>query len=253
MSNIYLVNVGCNTAHSSIARSPRFANGSFVFVPFPCPNPDEEFVRQYSPMYVPFVRNCILTHDDPDWPYLTYGDDCNNPRARALCHVAQGDILLFWGLLCNNAGNAWATFDGNSGWYLLGALRVAEILVGGQTPEDAHADHVPRARRNVHFNDGVLRATDRVFVADPEYSTLFTTAVDLEVGNEQGLVYSAMRTATGLRLCRNGSPKWSSSLRACRRMWDLDDPEHWQRAQLVRNAILADNNNYDLLRDIVHA
>jgi len=36
-------------------------------------------------------------------------------------------------------------------------------------------------------------------------------------------------------------------------MWDLDDPEHWQRAQLVRNAILAGNNNYDLLRDIVHA
>ena len=252
MSNIYLLNVGCNAAHSSIARSPRFADGSFLFVPFPCPHPGEEFVRQYPPVCLPFVRNCLLTHDDPDWAHLTYGDDCDNLRARALRRVAQGDILLFWGLLWSNTCNTWATFDGNRDWYLLGAMRVAEILVGGQAPEDAHADHVARVRRNVHFNDGVLRATDRVFVADPEYSARFSTAVSLGVVNEQGLVYQTMRTAHGLRLCRNGRRKWSSSLRTCRLMWDLDDPEHWQRAQLVRDAIIV-SNNHDLLRDIVPA
>jgi len=184
MSTIYLVNVGCNAAHSSIARSPLFGDGSFVFVPFPCRNPGDEFVRQYPPACAPFVRNCVLTHDDPDWANLTYGDDCHNARARALYQVEEGDSLLFWGMLWNNAGNTWATFDGNRGWYLLGALRVAEILQGGQTPEDAHENHVARAGLNMHFNDGVLRETDRVFIANPRYSALFTKAVDLGVTNQ---------------------------------------------------------------------
>jgi hypothetical protein len=254
MSKIYLVNVGSNAAHSATARSPVFKGDSFCFVPFPCPDPRNEFVRNYPQACIPFVKikNGVLTHDDPDWGNLTYGDNCANLRARALNQVEKGDILLFWGMLWNNTGNGWIGFRGGRGWYLLAAFRVAEFLSGGQVPDDAHhEDHAARAGQNVHFRNGKLRKNDRVFIADPGYSALFATAVDLGVANTQGLVYQAMRTARGLALCCNGRPRWYSSLRACRAMWNLDKPEHWQRVQLVRDAIQM-ANGYDLLRDIPH-
>ena len=130
MSRVFLINIGANSRHSSVARSPRFSNGSFIFVPFP--NAGGHWIRNYPRLCGPFVRATSLdTHDDPDWANLTYGDDCANGRARALKQVIHGDILLFWGMLWGNRGNSWDDFDGSYGWYLFGAFRVAEIVFGG--------------------------------------------------------------------------------------------------------------------------
>jgi hypothetical protein len=35
MSTVYVINVGCNTSHSSIALSPVFPDGRFHYVSFP--------------------------------------------------------------------------------------------------------------------------------------------------------------------------------------------------------------------------
>ena len=246
MSTIYLINVGANSAHSSIARSPRFSDGTFVFVPFPW---DGDRIRRYPANCKAFVRTAALTHDDPDWPNLTYGDDCGNSRAGNLRRVSEGDILLFWGLLWNNIGNTWLDFTGQKGWYLLGALRVCEVLMDGQSPKHARGENVARARRNVHFINGVLPFGHRVFIGDPRYSTLFSHAVDLEGDRHDGLVYRTMRDKNGNRLDLNDHAKFYSYLRTCRPMWDLDVANDRRLAGTVRDRIRR-INDYDLLADI---
>jgi len=247
VSRIFLINIGANSAHSSVARSPRFSNGSFIFVPFP--NPGGKWIRDYPSLCRPFVRTTSLdTHDDPDWQHLTYGDDCANGRAGSLQRVTEGDILLFWGMLWGNRGNSWYDFDGSHGWYLFGAFRVAEILFGGQRVTQALPEHVDRARRNVHFTHGPLPKTHRVFIGDSRYSTQFVRAVDLEVNREEGLLYRTIRTANGQPLTINGTPKWNSSLRSCRPVWDLDIQTDCRLACVVRDAIMA-ANDYNLLAD----
>ena len=110
MSRIFLINIGSNSAHSSVARSPRFSNGSFIFVPFP--NAGGAWARNYPHPCRPFIRTTSLeTHDDPDWPNLTYGDDCANGRAGSLQRVKEGDVLLFWGMLWENQVDSWQHFN----------------------------------------------------------------------------------------------------------------------------------------------
>ena len=247
MSTVYLINIGANSSHGSVARSPHFADGSFVFMPFP--HPGGALIRNYPRACRPFIRTTSLnTHDDPDWSNLTYGDDCANGRAGSLQQVNEGDILLFWGLLWRNSGNCWQHFDGSYGWYLFGALRVAETLFGGQRANHARPEHIARARRNVHFNHGPLPQTHRVFVGDLRHSQLFERAVDLQVDRADGLLYRTIHAADGQPLTLNGRPKWNSSLRCCRPIWDLDVANDRTLASTVRDAIQT-NNAYDLLAD----
>ena len=248
MSRVFLVNIGSNRSHSTIARSPLFEDGSFLFVPFP--DVGGVWVRNYPRSCRPFVRTTSLeTHDDPDWTNLTYGDDCANGRARSLQQVTEGAILLFWGMLWGNRGNSWQHFDGSCGWYLFGALRIAEIIYGGQRATQVRPENVARARQNVHFVNGPLPQTHRVFIGDQQYSTRFQRAVDLEVNRENGLLYRTIRTAGGQPLALNGTPKWNSSLRSCRPIWDLRVANDRQLAQTVCDAIAA-INDYNLLADM---
>jgi hypothetical protein len=236
MSKVYIVNVGANTSHRSIARSPIFINGEFKFVSFP----DQNSIRPYPSEVRPFIRDSDLhyTHLDPDWQNLTYGDNCKNLRARALFSVREKDILLFWALLWNNSGKAWDNFTGERCWCLIGALRVQEILEGGQCPENAK-DYslIERARQNAHFYRGRLDPGHRVFIGDTNYSNFFAKAIDLEVKSESGLIYQVACAANGTPLSLNGRPRWNSSLRACRVIWDLDDPDSRARAEIAANAI----------------
>jgi hypothetical protein len=246
MSTVYVINVGANGAHSSAARSPRFADGSFVFVPFPW-NGDR--IRQYPNECKPFIRTASLTHDDPDWPNLTYGDDCANSRAGNLQLVSEGDILLFWGLLWDNNQTDWSGFTGQKGWYLFGALRVCQILIGGQRWRRARPENVARARRNVHFNDGPLPIGHRVFIGEPRYSALFSRAVDLQGDRRDGLVYRSMRNKHGNPLVLNDRAPFYSYLRTCRPMWNLRVTQDRRLACIVRNRILQ-TNEYDLFAGI---
>jgi hypothetical protein len=246
MSKVYLVNVGANSAHSSTARSPLFDDGSFVFVSFP--HPGMRGVRPYPLEALPFVRGIDIhdTHGDPDWQYLTYGDGCDSPRARALKRVVEDDVLLFWGLFWRNNGDGWDAFTGERRWCMIGALRVREILEAGQRAADASPSRIKRARRNVHFYRGELDPGNRVFIGCTRYSRLFPVAVDLEVGKRSGLLYRTIRTASGNVLALGGKPDWNSSLRSCRPVWDLADPKSRRLAQIARDRI-HQRTGYDLL------
>jgi hypothetical protein len=249
MSKIYLVNVGANTSHRSIAKSPIFDNGEFKFVSFP--TKDRGF-RPYPSEVRPFIRVIDIhhTHLDPDWQNLTYGDKCENRRARALFSVRENDTLLFWALLWHNSGKGWDNFTDEKCWCLIGALRVQEILEGGQCPEDAKDSLIiERARQNVHFCGGKLDPGHRVFIGDVRYSNFFNKAVNLEVKSESGLIYQVARAANGSPLSLNGTPRWNSSLRACRVIWDLEDLYARARAEIAANAINK-HTGYHLLAGI---
>jgi hypothetical protein len=251
MTTIYLVNIGANMKHRSVARSPIFPDGRFVYVPFPTSR--EGSCQAYPLNARPFVRDATRrrAHADPDWEGLTYGDCCINPRAISLRKVVPGDILLFWGLLWENDGADWAAFNGSKDWYLLGAIRVAEILRGGEHFSRLPKALRPRAKRNAHlYRRSVVHASDRVFIGDPKRSMRFEFAVPLEIGKRNGLAYRVFTTADGRPLKPNGVPSWEKSLRSCRPMWRLDDPRQRQRAQIVAKAI-AERNEFDLLSGLV--
>jgi hypothetical protein len=196
------------------------------------------------------VRNVRLrrTHLDPDWGNLTYGDHCRNPRARALVNVEENDILLFWALLWHNSGMSWETFSGSRSWGFIGCMRVREILEAGHRPRDARTIPVGQVRRNAHFRQGRVPRGDRVFIGCRQHSRLFGTAVDLQVGTQGGLVYRTIRTAKGEPLPYLG--RWSSYLRACRTIWDLESNNDRRRAEIAENAIAASENGFRLLADL---
>lgn len=248
MSKVYLINIGANTSDSSRARSPVFADGRYVYVPFSYEEEGTDGCREYPEAAQNYIRHLDgrSTHCDPDWTGLTYGDNCDNRRARALRRVVEDDILLFWALLWFNSGDSWADFTGEKHWYFIGALRVREILRPGQRPEDAKSSRVARAKRNVHFRQGRLDAGNYVFIGCTKHSTQFTKAVDLQVTHSEGLIYRTIRTARGGPLSLDGTPHWSSSLRSCRPVWNLGITEERARAKIARDAILR-QTGYDLL------
>jgi hypothetical protein len=251
MSSVYLVNVGANTSHSAKARSPIFQDGSWVYVSFPTSHAHPPPV--YSVDALPFLQGvgAEYTHADPSWEDLSYGDNCANPRAGALKKVTKGDILLFWGLLWMNGGRDWSGFSGERGWYLFGALRVEETTVPGQSVQQVSEHNRLRAGRNAHFvkGAGLLLPNERVFLGAPRYSNRFSRAVDLEVTRPSGLMYTTFTSSKGDLLTPDGNPSWISSLRSCRKIWDLSDPVARSRAHIVREAIVT-RTRFDFLEDL---
>ena len=67
-------------------------------------------------------------------------------------------------------------------------------------PQDAE-----RALKNIHFRgQNNLLSNDYVFVGNPLSSCAFTKAVDLQVSNDNGLIYKAFTTADGSPLTEMG-------------------------------------------------
>lgn len=261
LPGIYMINVGVNTGQYSRARSPIFNAAprntpNFIYVPFYSTNPDET-VCKYPDECLPFLNPKYATdvsgraHADPDWNNCTYGDNCNNPRGAALRNVSNGDILLFWGLLCDSTNGGWSGFkDDQKGWYLLGVLRVEKKFCAGCDLAKVSPKVRKRALKNVHFRGKEnLYQDNYVFVGDTRYSGLFRRAVDLQVRLEEGLIYRVFRTAAGERLPLHGRPRWPSALRCCRKVLDLNLPEHLERAKQLQAAI-NQTAEIDIFRDI---
>jgi hypothetical protein len=251
MIKIFLVNVGANTSDQSRARSPIFERGRFVYVPFSFKQRGNDGYRDYPVTTRPFIRNMHgrATHCDPDWDNYTYGDNCQNGRARALAKARAGDILLFWGLLWNNTCKSWDGFTGEKGWFLLGALRIQEILIQRQRPSECSTpDACRRAAANAHFDRDVLDKGHRVFVGSRRHSKRFPKAVPFYTAQSR-LLFDAVRTADGRYLRIRGKPSWNSGTRSCRAVWNLNKVAQRLRAKLVRNVILR-HTGYDLLRDV---
>ena len=157
MSKLFLINVGANKSHASIARSPIFPGHQFVYISFPSIRTTGA-VCPYPPETRPYLRPSkpSQTHLDPDWKRLTYGDYLHYGRAAALRRAVPGDILLFWGLLWRNNGRNWGDFTGEYGWYFIGALRIEEILDEGQTPADANHITLEGQQRTSTFTRAFL-------------------------------------------------------------------------------------------------
>lgn len=251
MSKIFLVNVGANTSDRSRARSPIFRGDRWIYVPFSYKRRGKDGYKDYPVPTRPFIRamHGRTTHCDPDWDSYTYGDYCLNRRARALAGVKPSDILLFWGLLWSNRTKSWGGFTGEKGWYLFGAFRVEEILIQRQRPSDAStADNVKRAAKNAHFSRGILDTGIRVFIGSRRYSKQFSKAVPFFT-DQSRLLFAAVRARDGRHLRIHTRPRWVSSTRPCRAVWDLGKPAQRLHAGLVRDAIRR-QTGYDLLRDI---
>ena len=172
MCSIYVINIGANTNHRSQARSPIFNCNSFVFVSF-CTERGEDNPTAYPKKMLPFInphKQNLRTHNDPDWKNMTYGDICTG-RGAALKHVNSNDILLFWGLLYNNEDSNWKNCNGNrgacwdsfsrpldenKGWYLLGAMRVENIVSSEREFEELSNGEPSRVKRNAHCDEGVI-------------------------------------------------------------------------------------------------
>jgi len=246
MSRIYLINIGANTAHQNLARCPIFDGGGFVYVSFPDKDGRQNYPKEAEPFLFP---KCPLnTHLDPDWKNVTYGDNCKNPRARALLQAKPNDILLFWALLWKNMSTSWT---GERGWYFIGAIRIEEILEAGDSIAKAKFENRERTKNNAHIvGNRVVKDSgriDRVFLGLKGNSTLFPKAVDLEIGKEDGLFQKAVRTSDGKKVNWNVSPRWNSVTRSCRAVWNLGILEERQRANRVCDAIRQKNPDFDLL------
>ena len=249
MPKIFLINVGANLRHRNNARSPRFADGTFVYVPHPLNKNAGNWAFPTSAW--PFTNGLgwHQTHYDPDWPNLTYGDYVYNPRAANLATAVPNDIFLFWALLWDNVGDNWWTFTERQSWHLIGALKIDEILGAGQTAQDAKPENRLRASQNAHFWGETLEEGHMVFLGDNRLSALFEFAVPFVTKMSKScLLYRTVRTAKGEHLPLLGG-KWSSYIRSCRAICDLDEADGAKRAELLRNAI-ADQNDYDLLAEL---
>ena len=261
-ARIYLINVGANSRHQSRARSPIFVGQTshrrpnFRYVPFYGVNHTNLATKAYPTSCHPFLNpNRIadilkFAHADPDWENLTYGDNCVEPRGAALKNAQTNDIFLFWGALFENSATDWQGFTGAKGWYLFGCLRIQHVLTQGSRLSLLEPQDQARALGNVHFRGGTtLPLGDYVFLGDTSRSCAFTNAVDLQVTNDNGLIYKAFRSADGIPLSRNGRPRWFSSLRSCRIVLDLSKREDRNRAEILRQAIKI-GTNFDMLRDV---
>ena len=85
-----------------------------------------------------------------------------------------------------------------------------------------------------------------MFLGDLKHSKLFSRAVPLEPSKADGLIYRSFTTADRKPLSLHGAPAWSSSLRSCRPMWDLDQAQDRARADIARHAI-REYNDFELL------
>jgi len=172
------------------------------------------------------VKGKQRCHLDPDWHGMTYGDHCENRRARALQNVSKNDVLLFWGLLWKtkkNGSDIWETRE--KGWYLLGALRVELILKGGESTKQLPKALRDRASKNAHVWKGaVLKdGCQRVFVGNSRHSRRFSHPVDMEIGNDKGLLRRSIKATGGRLLQWDKSPRWNSALRSCRAVLETNE------------------------------
>mgnify|MGYP007062755389 CR=1 FL=1 len=243
MSKIYLINVGANTAHTSQARGAIHPDGSFVYVSFP-----EDGCGQHYPVEAQqHVKNgdAQLTHLDPDWDRLSYGDNCANPRARALGNVVPGDWLLYWALLWSVPDKKSSALGSNAkGWYLIGALKVSHVLSSGASLAELPSRLQVRAKFNAHVEQERRvegRPMARVFLSDEAVSLRFNRAVDLGIGRAESLLQQVVLAADGRRLGWNSKPKWNSSTRACRAILNLDSEGDRERITTLEKAIKVEN------------
>ena len=235
---IYLANVGVNSGHRGLF-SPRFADGTFEFVPIPSFDEDQDRqpgviryrdLRSYNNpesdlrQFVPARFWDTACHNDPEFATFTYGDVGDNGRSAALTKMTAGDALLF---LARLEGWQSGQRTGPAGFYLIGGL-LAEYAgwVVRNSPQEQ------RFENNAHPYRGDARFWG---VAGSGQSRRFERAVP--IGRE--ICAQVFRDANGKTWTwGNGGQselaRIGSYTRACRCVLDTNDPEQRQRTATLR-------------------
>jgi len=238
---VFLVNIGANTSHARVARAPRFADGSWVPVPFPeKPKPGLDLDPACRPEAAPYTRarTGYGFHHDPDWDGLTYGDRVENRRGQAVGRATAGDWLLFWGLTWGCEGEGIEACRGEKRWGLFGAMRVERVVRPADVVSLTGPDR-ERVEANMHARSGTIRDGDVVVLADERGPGRFDRVVELGAHRDGGLLFRAFRARDGRALRRGASPRWHCSLRSVRAVFDTAtaDRDEGARLELVREAI----------------
>ncbi len=180
-----LIRIGVDQAYGGW-NAPVDAEGRFVYVPIPeklgTPfHPGLE--RRYSEVLPPLERFCdvhgcdlcgdlrfpqnLLDHPmhlDPDFEYLTYGDE-GARRGAGMVNMHDGDLLVFYGGL-----RPLHRCEHKLVYALMGLYVVQEVVPAGRVPPD-------RWRENAHVRKAKRGETDIVVRAKRDVSGRFDRCV----------------------------------------------------------------------------
>jgi len=252
MSKVFLINIGANTSDESKLKSSYCLDAKTCKIaPFIVAGKSKAKSVDFPESLLENLNKKIASSDlkvhlDPDWNNFTYGDNCRNGRAAALREVQVNDILLFWGLLWDRKNDQWT---GGKRWCLFGSLKIEEIVFSDKV---ASEKNYQRVFKNLHFekNENLSEADakeERIFVGHQNKSKLYKHPVPFYLPNQLNtLFYETIKTADGNLISRD-KKSWSSPIRACRTMWNLDIEEDRIKAEKVRDEIKRHNVNFDLL------
>lgn len=209
------INVAANTNQPGF-RGPLRADGSFVYVPIPEPEPTAGSVPTYAdldlPITIPPDLRDTPVHLDPsfaEYPCCeryTYGDP-HDLKARPLLELSAGDDVYFYATLdAPDDPAAWMAADW--GAYLIGEFALARDPLPGDEYAALSADERAAFAGNAHchrdpFDAAVLLA------GDPDASRLYDTAVPLS--GAQGT--EANRAVTEWSADSGRGPWWRRPLR----------------------------------------
>jgi hypothetical protein len=171
--------------------APVTEDGEFAYVPIPeghdCHSKLERFYDEFVPAIArcgckfPPDSVCNSAHVDPDFDFLTYGDQ--GQRGRRIRELGPGDLLAFYAGLRSTAGPALQLVYALIGIFIIDEIVDARDVPRNRWRENAHTrrkdpgdDVIVRARPNVsgrlrhclkigEYRDGAYRVTRELLSA----------------------------------------------------------------------------------------
>lgn len=159
--NGLLIRVGIDASDGNWNAPVRVANGEFAYITITDSREHHSGLAKYYEEFIPALNrfntalpehlNGRVTHLDPDFSYLSYGDQ--GQRGRRICeHVGPGDFLAFFA--------AFRPVDAPARplvYALIGILMVDEIVSAQDVPELRWHENA-HTRRKAKPDDIVVRA-----------------------------------------------------------------------------------------------
>jgi hypothetical protein len=169
MKKAVLVRVGIDQAYGHWNSPADEASGRFIYVPIPEMRPQhrgcERSYEQLTPQLTQFASNYNLDlwrdlkfpaelktsrmHLDPDFEYLTYGDD-GNRRGSDLRKLSEDDIVVFYAGLRSIHSKKDSLI-----YAIIGLFVVDEVVAVKDVPKERR-DENAHTRRGVHEETGII-------------------------------------------------------------------------------------------------
>jgi hypothetical protein len=147
-----LVRVGIDSTDGCWNAPMRLATGEFAYVTIADSKPMRKGLASHYDDFIPIVKRfgvempALLmgknTHLDPDFEYLTYGDQGQRgKRIRSL--LKDGDLLAFFAALHRVDGTARPLIYALIGLYVINEIVLAKSIPRSRWAENAHTRRVP--------------------------------------------------------------------------------------------------------------